>query len=121
MNDKLKEFQGTLAAARDEYWAERHNKKGAADAHLDNKADAYIKALENYNHSLQCYLAEHQVTHWHRIKDLPSQEQVPFRKWLSGQTCPLIEGLPYDQQDAYYQWDYDRWKEHLKGTPVLWD
>ena len=48
---------------------------------------------------------------WPRIKDLPEEERKPFRKWLGGQTVPVIEGLPMSEQDAYYVWDYERWKE----------
>lgn len=53
---------------------------------------------------------------WPRIKDLPKEEQEPFRKWLGGQTVPLIEGVPMDEQDGYYEWDYKRWKA---GLPVI--
>ena len=45
-----------------------------------------------------------------RIRDLPTEEQAPFKKWLSGQTCPWIDGLPPEEQDGYYEHDYQRWK-----------
>lgn len=51
-----------------------------------------------------------------RIKDLPEDERAPFTAWMEGQTMPLIEGLPMEEQDAYYPWDYKRWKE---GKPVI--
>ena len=51
-----------------------------------------------------------------RIRDLPKNEQPYFEHWLWGQTRPLIEGLPDEEQDAYYPWDYERWKE---GLPVI--
>lgn len=56
------------------------------------------------------------MNEWHRIKDLPEGEREPFERWLRGQTRPWIEGLPMEEQDAYYQWDYERWK---LGLPVI--
>jgi len=53
---------------------------------------------------------------WPRIRDLPESERKPFLKWLCGQTCPLVEGIPMKDQDFYYPWDYDRWKA---GLPVI--
>ena len=56
---------------------------------------------------------------WPRIRDLPKAEQRPFEEWLVGQTRPLMEDVPpgWDEQDAYYPWDYDHWKAG-KG---VWD
>lgn len=51
-----------------------------------------------------------------RIRNLPLEEQEPFRQWLSGQTMPLEESVPLEEQDFYYQWDYDRWKA---GLPII--
>ena len=48
-----------------------------------------------------------------RIKDLSVEEQEPFDKWLTGQTCLWIEGVPREGQDAYYPWDYDHWENDL--------
>ena len=50
---------------------------------------------------------------WPRVKDLPEQDREPFTRWLDdyGQTRPLIDGVPMEQQDGYYEWDYGRWKE----------
>lgn len=53
---------------------------------------------------------------WPRIGDLPKNEQAPFDAWLSGQTRPWIEGEDEKNQDAYYPWDYDRWKQ---GKPII--
>jgi len=50
-----------------------------------------------------------------RLRDLPVDEQQPFGKWLFGQTCPVLEGLPDSEQDAYYPDDYDRWK-HIRSA-----
>lgn len=47
---------------------------------------------------------------WPKIKDLPKNEQEPFREYLRGQTCPHIDGVPLDEQDVYYKHDYERWK-----------
>jgi hypothetical protein len=48
-----------------------------------------------------------------RIRDLPEKEQEPFREWLRGSTIPHLDGVPMDEQDAYYSWDYVRWKGGL--------
>lgn len=53
---------------------------------------------------------------WPRIRYLPAKEQEPFRAWLVGQTRPWIDGEADDQQDAFYEHDYRRWKA---GLPVL--
>lgn len=55
-------------------------------------------------------------TDWPRIRDLPEAERRPFGKWLCGQTRPRLEAAPDHEQDAYYPWDYSRWKE---GKPVV--
>ena len=47
---------------------------------------------------------------WPRIKDLPESEHEPFKKFLEGQTCPEIPGVPMAEQDGYYTHDYLRWK-----------
>lgn len=51
-----------------------------------------------------------------RIKDLSLVERKQFTAWLEGQTCPLIEGIPMDEQDGYFSWDYERWKA---GVPAI--
>ena len=43
-----------------------------------------------------------------RIRNLPTEEQGPFREWLMGQTQP--GGALDGENDFYYQHDYDRWK-----------
>ncbi len=60
--------------------------------------------------------SEWEETPYPRIRNLPTEEQEPFSKWLTGQTCPWIEGESIEDQDAYYPWDYARWK---KGLPVI--
>lgn len=52
---------------------------------------------------------------WPRVKDLPKGEQEAFVKWLEGQSRPLIEGIPEDEQDGYFPWDYTRWKRQVIG------
>lgn len=53
---------------------------------------------------------------WPRIRNLPVDEQLPFWKWLHHQTRPLVEGLPHEEQDFYYPWDYDTWKAGEPNT-----
>ena len=55
-------------------------------------------------------------TNWPRIRDLPEEEREPFRAWLGGQTVPVIEGVPDEEQDGFYWGDYEIWKE---GLPVI--
>lgn len=54
---------------------------------------------------------------WPRLRDLPENEQVPFRVWLEGQTQP---GSSADE-DLFYPWDYERWKaqRRSKGSTCL--
>jgi hypothetical protein len=47
---------------------------------------------------------------WPRLRDLPEEEQEPFREWLRGSTIPHLVGVADEDQDAYYPWDYIRWK-----------
>jgi hypothetical protein len=54
------------------------------------------------------------MTDWPRIKDLPAEEQEPFREWLYGQTRPIIDGVTFGESDGYYEWDYQRWKAGLR-------
>ena len=60
-------------------------------------------------------MKDNQPYDWPRIRDLPIHEQVPFWTHLHGQTRPLVQGLPHEEQDFYYPWDYDDWKA---GKPV---
>jgi hypothetical protein len=53
---------------------------------------------------------------WPRIRELPVHEQVPFWTLLHGQTRPLVEGLPFEEQDFFYPWDYDSWKAGKPNT-----
>lgn len=38
-------------------------------------------------------------------------------EWMAHQTMPLVEGIPMEEQDFYYPWDYKNWKSK---NPV-WD
>ncbi len=82
------------------------------------------REVESYLHLLLCAIAESQIIHYSRIRDLPKAEQKPFRKWLDGQTCPLLKGVAYKDQDAYYDCDYRSWKSQKKRgvkRPVCYD
>jgi len=57
-----------------------------------------------------------------RIRNLPKVERAPFKKWLTGQTCPWLEGVPDSEQDAYYPWDFFEWKRRKilnKNVPLF--
>lgn len=69
------------------------------------------EAKEQIKKDLQQKLNEAQ---WPRIRDLPPDEQAPFREFLTGQTLPLLDGVPMEEQDGYYPWDYDNWKRKPK-------
>jgi hypothetical protein len=47
---------------------------------------------------------------WPRVRDLPEVERAPFTEWLVGQTRPMLDGIPMEEQDGYYDHDYRRWK-----------
>ena len=49
-----------------------------------------------------------------RIRDLPEDEQEPFKTWLEYQTVPCVDDLPMEEQDFYYQHDYNKWKHLLE-------
>ena len=53
---------------------------------------------------------------WPRIRDLPPEEQEPFRKWIHSQTRPVFNGVPREDQDGYYPWDYRTWKLGLPSA-----
>lgn len=44
-----------------------------------------------------------------RLRDLPEPARSQFQAWLRGRAIPYLEGLPADQQDAFYLHDYRRW------------
>lgn len=54
---------------------------------------------------------------WPRIRRLPPEEQAPFRAWLGNAKRPLFEGVPDDEQDGYFPWDWEEW---FYGEPGIW-
>lgn len=106
--------------ARETYWNVKGDKKTSSRQVLE-AAEEYISLLEKETFFLSTRLAEQEITHWPRIKNLPDTEKEPFRKWLTGQTCPLLTGVAMEEQDGFYPWDYERWQRHLKGEKTLWD
>lgn len=58
----------------------------------------------------------HHCQHWPRVRDLPIAEQRPFTRWLAGQSRPYLILAADADQDAYYGWDYDRWKRSQKAS-----
>lgn len=69
-------------------------------------------SLHDRPFTTQHYLADmtQPPQNWPRIKDLPEKERKPFSTFLYGQTRPLIDGVPMEEQDAYYSWDYENFK-----------
>lgn len=57
---------------------------------------------------------DRKIKEFPRIRDLPKKEQKAFRKFLYGQTVPVVEGVPVEDQDFYYSWDYDNFKRKPK-------
>lgn len=106
--------------AKDRFYNLKLLKKCSKQTLLD-AAHEYIEELEHELHIANCKVADTQFVRWPRIRELAEEEQVAFRTWLTGQTCPLLTGLAFEEQDGYYPWDYDRWKSHLKGEKILWD
>jgi hypothetical protein len=58
---------------------------------------------------------------WPRVRDLPENERQMFTEWLVGQTRPVVPEVSDSDQDAYYPWDYDSWKNYLAGHRIMWD
>lgn len=54
-----------------------------------------------------------------RLRDLPQPLRDHFREWLRGSTIPHLNGVPNDEQDAFYLHDYRNWKAGYKH-PSLW-
>lgn len=53
-----------------------------------------------------------------RTSELPEDQRELYRKWISGQTVPVIDGAP----DASYAWDYHTFlTRHLRKRPYAWD
>jgi hypothetical protein len=53
---------------------------------------------------------------WPRMRDIPEADRQSFTACLEGKTRPLIDGESDENQDAFYQHDYERWK---RGLPVV--
>lgn len=53
---------------------------------------------------------------WPRIRNLPEGERQPFLDFLANQTRPMIEGVPMDEQDGYFESDYLNFKR-VSPTP----
>ncbi|MCC7349865.1 MAG: hypothetical protein IT446_04785 [Phycisphaerales bacterium] len=54
-----------------------------------------------------------------RMRNLPTEEQAPFAYWMRDQTRPVVEGIRMDEQDFFYPWDYERWKEQGRPTEQI--
>lgn len=121
IKQKLHQIEESILINRERYFRLAQTHIRCADNERLKIIEEYVTLLEDKNHILQCKLAQMEVVRWPRIRDLPETERVPFTKWLSCQTRPLIEGVPYEEQDAFYPEDYKRWKRVLKGEKVLWD
>jgi len=53
-----------------------------------------------------------------RISDVPEPLQPKLEKWLYGQTCPLIDGVP----DAILPHDLERWIQMIvENKPTYFD
>lgn len=75
--------------------------------------------MRRFVHPLPKCLTTMENKQYTRIRNLPENEREPFRKWIDGQTRPLMENETMDaeSQDAYYEHDYQAWK---RGGGV-WD
>lgn len=50
-----------------------------------------------------------------RICDLPEDEREPFKAYLNLKNCPLLDGVPLEEQDGYWPTDYRLWKAGLEA------
>jgi hypothetical protein len=115
-------FEPTIEQTRNQYLKLKYQTNPPVEtAAVLAAAEQYISTLERESHRSAVALAEHQITKFPRIRNLSPDEQREFSKWLMGQTCPFLKGVPYEEQDGYYPCDYDAWKAYLKGEPVSWD
>lgn len=44
------------------------------------------------------------------IDELPEEQRAPLRKWLIGQTMPVVPG----KGDCCFSWDYERFLKYWK-------
>jgi hypothetical protein len=58
-----------------------------------------------------CYERDLPGIGFSRIRDLPTDEQRPFARYLIGKAAPTIPGIPEEDQDAYHWIDYKNWKK----------
>ncbi len=49
------------------------------------------------------------------IDELPEEQQAPLRKWLIGQTVPVILQEGENAHDCCYLWDYNKWLTYWKA------
>jgi 3',5'-cyclic AMP phosphodiesterase CpdA len=95
----------------------QHFRLGGTQVWMNPRGYAHEK-IEGFNAwlTLEIDKDDEPVRMWPRVRDLPEEERKPFTKRLRGQTRPMIEGISMDDQDAFYPWDYQDWKD---GFPVL--
>lgn len=48
------------------------------------------------------------------ISELTQEQQASLRKWLEGQTTPVVKEEGEKQYDCCYRWDYDKWFAYYK-------
>lgn len=66
---------------------------------------------EKRNDLVKPYFGELKETpffHFIIISELPEDQKIPFKKWLRGQTQPII----WDGVDCSYSWDYSIWYDY---------
>lgn len=87
-------------------------------------ANTYI-ALDTTNNRHYCWLFDTAINElvrldlpkeyrWPRLRNLPPEEQKPFWEWMIGRTLPYVEGVPREEQDFFYPWDYRDWKSRAQ-------
>ena len=100
-----KKLRSTITREMRRYVARRQKSIGKHEAVRGAIANV-VKAL---GATVDAYQAREPID---RIRDLPATEQGPFLRYLAGQKRPRLPGLPEDQQDGYWRWDYNEWKRH---------
>lgn len=63
------------------------------------------------------YRSDHGFYYIH-IDEIPEEVKEKFCKWISGQTCPIVDDT--DRSAAYYE-DWLRFQRVITGGKVLWD
>jgi len=70
---------------------------------FDKKNDHYL-FIKNYDYIV--------------ISELPEEQQEPLKKWLYGQTLPIVYEEGKNSHNCCYKWDYLTWLKCWKKNKI---